>query len=137
MEYKQIYQEKIEWEKYPNVKWYDLKEDVVVTEKFPAAEIIALERRQQKTKGQKWLDWFCCFCTDAPDGGADFFNALEDMTQYYLVKGEGNYLLVNVGKEDIVAWEISCAIAEQKKIAFGKNYFYKTRRKVKGYGKEK
>ncbi len=134
MEFERAFQEKIEWERYPKAKWYDLKEDGVMLDKFPTEEIVALERRQKKTKRQKWLDWLCCLCTDAPDSGAELVNTLEDISLYYLVKKEGKYLLVHVGKEDITAWEIPPALAEQKKIPFGKNDFYKTKRRIKSYG---
>ncbi len=136
MDFQVILQEKIVWEKYPQTSWFQLKEDDVVADKFPEWELIPLERRQKKTKGQKWWDWFCCLCTDAPDGGAEFVNALEDTSVYYLVKREEECLLVNVGKETLTAWAISAKLAEDKKIEFGKNLFYKTKRKVNGNGRK-
>ncbi len=129
-------QEKIDWGKYPRENWFALQEDEVVADKFHDWEIIPLERRQKKTKAQKWWDWLCCLCTDAPDGGADFFNALTDTSVYYLVQREEEYLLVNVGKEILIAWELSSSLAAKKKIEFGKNVFYKTKRKVNGNGRK-
>ncbi len=136
MNFQLITQEKIDWEKYPKESWFSLKEDGVVADKFPEGEIISLERRQKKTRAQKWWDWFCCLCTDAPDGGADLVNALKDTSVYYLVKKGEEYLLVNVSEEALTAWELPSRIAEGKKIEFGKNVFYKTKRKVNGNGRE-
>ncbi len=131
MELRQVFCEKIEWAEYPAEKWFTMKEDAVVWRKFPAAqEVVALERRMQKSKGVKLLDFLCCACTDAPDSGADVVDALQDMRQYYLVKEE-EYLLVCVGKEELIAWALSKEEAEGKKIKAGKNVFHKTARVVK------
>ncbi len=136
MEFEQVLQEKIDWEKYRQERWFQLKEDDVVADKFPEGEITALEHLQKKTRAQKWWDWFCCLCTDAPDGGAELVNALKDMSVYYLVKVGEEYLLVNVDKKALTAWRISAKIATAKKIEFGKNVFYKTKRKVNGNGRK-
>ncbi len=114
--------EEINLKNYPVKKWYSCREDGVVMEKYPQAKAIyPLQRMKNKTKAQKIMDILCCLCTDAPDSGADFVNAVEDLTRYYLVEEEG-YLLVNITKEHCITRPLPLQTVQKKLETGGATY---------------
>lgn len=90
------------------------KEDAVVLAKYPdAIEIRPLIKSKKMNKLESAFDWFL--------GGGLFVyhNHFEDLSKYYLVKLENNFLLVNVTKEFIISDEINSDLATKDKFIIG------------------
>ncbi len=122
--------EVIDWEKYPKDKWFAVKEDAVVLDKYPeAVSIVELARTKKKSRAQKILDWFFLLFTHAPDSGADLVNMLEDLSRYYLVEEKDGYRMVNITREYCISRRLP-AHKVTKKIEIGQNIFKSTKRKI-------
>lgn len=89
------------------------KEDAVVIAKYPnAIEIRPLVKRKKMSKLENVLDFIF-------DGAFFLYHSLEDLSQYYLVKLDNKFLLVNVTKEFITSDEINIDLKSKKKFVIG------------------
>ena len=99
------------------------KKDMVVTRKFPGAEIHCLMGKQLLTKGEKITDNIIGFLTNTPFGIPDFINGIKNSDkEFYLVKQSGKQFLVVITDEFLESRRLAEPITE-KKFAIGNFLF--------------
>lgn len=91
------------------------KKDMVVTSKYPSAEIHYLMGKQIVTKGEKIMDNVIGFLTDAPFGLPDFINGMKNTDkEFYLVNDADKQYFVIVSDEFIESRQLSEKITTRK-----------------------
>lgn len=125
-----VIKETIDWSKYPREKWYNLKEDAVVLDKYPEAiSIIQLNRKRKLNKIERVTDTALWLLTPLPPGTAEMFDSVRDSSIYYLVEDKHGLILVNVTKEFIISSRLIQKTLD-KRFEIGENVFRKTRRNL-------
>lgn len=126
-----VVKEAIDWSRYSKAKWYNIKEDFVVLDKYPEAlSITQLHRDKKRTKGEVVMDDLIGFLTPLPFGMSQEYDRMRDPSIYYLVETLEGLVLVNVGKEFIVSRRLLQKSLD-KKFEIGGNIFLKTKRTLK------
>lgn len=91
------------------------KKDIIVTEKYPDAEIHCLRGKQILTRQEKIIDNAIGFLTTAPFGIPDFINGIKNMDkEFYLVNQSEKQFLVIVTDEFIESRQLSTKITKKK-----------------------
>lgn len=91
------------------------KKDMIVTEKYPNAEIHYLMGKQILTKKEKITDNAIGFLTDAPFGIPDFINGIKNSDkEFYLVNLPDKQYLVSVTDEFIESRQLTEKITDKK-----------------------
>lgn len=123
-----IIKEPINWDNYPRLtggaKLKTTKENEVVKDKYPNADITVLMRKKALSRGEKIVDNAVWLLADAPTGTIELADQLTDMSSYYLVEMQDKKLLVNVTKEFIISQRIYFP-TDKKKFEIGDNIFTK------------
>lgn len=99
------------------------KKDMVVTEKYPDAEIHCLMGKQALTKGEKITDNIIGFLTGAPFGIPEFLNGMNNADkEFYLVNQPDKQFFVIVTDEFMESRQLAEKITD-KKFAIGNLLF--------------
>lgn len=99
------------------------KKDLLVTQKYPDAEIHCLLGRQIPTRGEKITDHAIGLFTNAPFGIPEFLNGIKNTDkEFYLVNQSDNQFLVTVTNEFMESRQLAEKITD-KTFAIG-NYSF-------------
>lgn len=91
------------------------KKDMIVTEKYPNAEIHGLLGKQILTKGEKIMDNAIGFLTDAPFGMPEVLNGIKNTDkEFYLVNQSNKQFFVIVTDEFIESKQLAEKITDKK-----------------------
>lgn len=91
------------------------KKDIIVSERYPDAEIHSLIGEQTMTKGEKITDNVLGFLFDAPFGIPQFINGIKNIDKaFYLVNQGDRQFFVTVTDEFIESRQLSEKITEKK-----------------------
>lgn len=91
------------------------KKDMIVTEKYPNAEIHGLLAKQTPTKAEKIMDNAIGFLTDAPFGIPEVLNSMKHTDkEFYLVNQADKQFFVLVTDEFIESRQLAEKITEKK-----------------------
>ncbi|MDU5333455.1 helix-turn-helix transcriptional regulator [Enterococcus sp.] len=115
----------IDIEQYPMPKGNAVREDQVVLENYPNAQVIReLYRQKKMTNKEKMVDFLLI------PGLHEVEDHWRDPSRYYLVEEKGINYLVNVTKSELLTRRLDIDISE-KFFEFADDRFMKTRRKLK------